>query len=83
MADEPRVSVRTARILTALYFLLYTLAVIWPGYLPFNRVEPRVLGIPFSMVWPTLWLIGGALVLFLLDRVEARAREEKSPPQEA
>lgn len=69
-------SVRGARILTVVYFLLYTLAVIWPGYVPFNRVEPQVLGLPFSMVWPTLWLVGGAGVLFLLDRVETRERDE-------
>lgn len=69
-------STRTARALATAYFILYALAVIWPGYLPFNRIEPEVLGLPFSMIWPTLWLVGAALVLLGLDRVEARERSE-------
>lgn len=76
-------SVRTARILAAAYFACYALAVVWPGYVPFNRVEPMILGLPLSMAWPTLWLLGAVAVLFLLDRVECRAREDEGPGDHA
>lgn len=62
------------RIAAVLYFLLFTLAVTWPGYVPFNTIEPYLLGLPFSMVWVALWVLVSALVLFALDRAEARDR---------
>ena len=65
---------RWHRVAAVAYFLLFVGAVTWPLYLPFNRIEPYVLGLPFSMVWVALWVLGGAGVLFLLDRAEARER---------
>jgi hypothetical protein len=41
---------------------------------PFNRVHPLVLGLPFNMAWMALWIVGGALVLWTLDRIEGRHR---------
>ncbi len=52
------------------FFILYLLAVIWPVALPFSAAEPFVMGIPFSLVWPILWIILGGLALWLLDTVE-------------
>lgn len=65
-------AVRRVRILAAVFLLLFLVAVTWPGMLPFNRVRPLVLGLPFSMVWVALWLVLGILVLWLVDVVERR-----------
>jgi hypothetical protein len=43
--------------------------------LPFARIEPLVLGLPFSMAWIAGWVIGVLVVLVLLDRVEKRHRD--------
>ncbi|SHL20608.1 hypothetical protein SAMN05192556_10969 [Halomonas caseinilytica] len=43
------------------HFTLCTLAMIWPGALIANRVEPTMLGLPFLFAWYILWM----LVLFL------------------
>ena len=56
-----------------LFFLLFALAVTWPGMLPFNRIEPLVLGLPFSMAWIALWVALSFVVLLMLDRVEERS----------
>lgn len=63
-----------ARALAALYFVAFAVAVTWPGVVPFNRVRPFVLGLPFVMVWTALWVLGSLFVLWWLDRVEARHR---------
>jgi hypothetical protein len=68
------VKLATARTLTILYFIGYAVAVTWPGIVPFNRVRPTVLGLPFVMVWMALWIVGALFVLWGLDRVEARHR---------
>ena len=64
----------TARALTIAYFSLMLVFTTWPGMLPFARVYPLVLGLPFSMAWLAGWISGGVVVLFLLDRVEQRYR---------
>jgi hypothetical protein len=69
-------SLRTARTLAATYFVLSLIACTWPGYLPFARTQPFVFGLPFSMAWIAAWLAGSVVVLFLLDRVEARYRAD-------
>jgi len=63
-------SLRAARRLAVVFFLLYTLAVTWPGMLPANRIRPLVLGLPFSMAWVAFWVLGGGVVLWLLHRAE-------------
>ncbi len=68
------VRLRWHRVAAGAYFLLFAAAVTWPLYVPFNRIEPYVLGLPFSMVWVALWVAVGAGVLFLLDRAETRER---------
>lgn len=57
-----------------MFFLLFAGAVTWPGLLLGNRIEPRLFGLPFVMVWVAAWVLGSGLVLFLLDRAEERAR---------
>ena len=58
------------RALLALFFALYLLALSWPGVLPFNRVEPFVLGLPFVFFWVALWVVMGGVALWLLYRHE-------------
>lgn len=49
--------------------LLALLASIWPGYLPGARIEPYVLGLPFSLVW----LVGAILAVFIALLLTFRA----------
>lgn len=68
-------SLRTARLLAVAYFLVMLAAVVWPGAMAASRVEPRILGLPFSFAWPALWVAGSVAVLAWLDRLEARHRD--------
>ena len=69
-------NVRLARRLALAFFLGYTVLLTFPGVLPFNRIRPLVLGLPFSLFWVALWVSGAIVVLWLLDRVEMAARTE-------
>lgn len=68
-------SVRWVRRGAALFFLLFALAVTWPGMLPFNRFRPTILGLPFSMAWIAMWVLLSFLVFLVVDRVESRSRD--------
>ena len=69
-------SLNAARTLTVVYFIAMLLSVTWPGMVPFAKVEPFILGLPFSLAWIAGWIAGSVIVLFLLDRVERRHRTE-------
>ena len=60
----------------ALFFILFVLAVTWPGMIPGNRIFPLVLGLPFSMVWIAGWVVLSFFLLLLLDRAEGQDRED-------
>ncbi len=62
---------------TALFFLLFAGAVTWPGMVPFNRIKPLILGLPFSMAWIAFWVALSFVVLVLLDRAEDPGEEEE------
>lgn len=68
----PTPAVRRVRIFAGVFLLLFLVAVTWPGMVPFNRVRPLVLGLPFSMAWVAFWLVLGIGVLWLVDAVERR-----------
>ncbi len=70
-------SLKAARALTVVYLALMTIFVTWPGLLPFARIEPFILGLPFSMAWIAGWVAGSVVVLYLLDRVERRHRTQE------
>lgn len=76
---------RTSRILVAGYFAVMLVVVTWPGMLPFARIRPLILGLPFSFAWIALWVLGSVLVLWGADRVEARHRsaEARNRPLDA
>lgn len=64
----------TARALAGTYFVAMALAVTWPGMVPFSRVEPRVLGLPFGFFWIIAWVALSVPVLWALERIEGRHR---------
>jgi hypothetical protein len=66
----------TARFLTGLYFALMLVFVTWPGMVPFARIRPLLLGLPFSFAWVAAWVLGSVFVLLAIDRVERRYRED-------
>ena len=78
--------VKLVRAATTIYFVLFLVFVTWPGFVPFNRPLPLVLGLPFNMAAIGLWVGLGAVVLFVLDRSEERnrrggpARDARSRP---
>lgn len=74
---------RRVRRVVVVFFLLYTVAVTWPGMVPFNRIRPLVLGLPLSLVWPALWIVAGCALLFLLEWAWERAAAERGGPLSA
>lgn len=73
-------SVRYARTLAFVFLAAYAVAVTWPGMVPFNRIRPLILGLPFSMVWIAIWIVAGCLVLWMLHSVETAHRKRRPPP---
>jgi hypothetical protein len=53
------------------HFAICTLAMIWPGALIGNRIEPFVMGLPFFIFWYVLWmfiLFAGTWLVYLVSR---------------
>jgi hypothetical protein len=69
-------SVRHARRLVFVLLALYAVALTWPGLVPFNRVRPLVLGLPFVMFWLVLWILVVGVGLALLNAAESRAEAD-------
>jgi hypothetical protein len=72
------VSGRGARVLIVVWAIVYAISLSWPGLTLFNRVEPKILGMPFVMAFVAGWLVLGLIVLILVDR--AVSREEAGEP---
>ena len=60
--------VRLMRRVAFAFFAAYAVLVTYPGVLPFRGPRPFILGMPLPMVWVASWVIGGGIVLWLLDR---------------
>jgi len=63
-------SPRRARLSTALaaWCALVLAAMVWPGYALFGaRIEPFVLGLPFSVFWVALWVALTFVALCVYD----------------
>lgn len=61
---------RAINTAAAIGYLICVLAMIWPGALIGNRIEPFVLGLPFMFFWYVLWiflLFVGLVVVYQLD----------------
>ena len=54
--------------------VLALLASVWPGYLLGARIEPYVLGLPFSLIWPVGCIVLVFIALLLTFRADARKR---------
>ena len=71
------------------YFLAMAFFVTYPGYVPFDRIRPFVLGLPFSLFWQVMWICGAVLVLATVFFWEANAKaradeqgmEQDRPPR--
>ena len=62
-------STRATR-LSLLYFALATATLVWPIYPWFgNRIEPRVLGLPWSLAWVLIVIVCNFAVLLVLFRL--------------
>jgi len=77
-ASEPRAG-RRRRALDlcfALYCALVAVALTWPVYAWAGaKIEPRILGLPFSMGWVILWIVLTLAVLIAYELLGERASE--------
>ena len=64
---------RFATWFAAVYFVLMTISVTYPGIRPFNSIEPTVLGFPFVTSWLVLWIVGAAGVFYLVHRTHSKS----------
>lgn len=61
---------RGAKIGMSIYFGVCTLAMIWPGAVVANRIEPMILGLPFLFFWYVAWVFivfVGTVILYRLE----------------
>jgi hypothetical protein len=59
---------RLRHVLYGLWVVVCLCMLCWPGYAWFgSRIEPYVLGVPFSMIWVIVWVLMSAVVLGLYD----------------
>lgn len=57
---------RLARWVAVVYFVAMTVAVTFPGVMPFNHARPFVLGLPFVFAWYLMWIVGAFPVFLFL-----------------
>jgi hypothetical protein len=74
------VSAGTARGLVVAYIIVIACLLMYPGILPFNRVEPRVLGLPFVIFWVAFCVMLGFVVLVIMD--SSLTHEEENDSEE-
>lgn len=67
---------RSARWLVVIWGAAYVVFLSWPGLVPFNRIEPMILGMPFVMAFVAGWLVLGLIVLLVVDRVISREEDD-------
>ena len=66
----PGSAARLRRTLVIAFFLAYAVAVTFPGVVPFNRIFPLVLGLPFVLAWYAGWVVLGGVVLVVYHAAE-------------
>ena len=66
----PGSAARLRRTLVIAFFLVYAIAVTFPGVVPFNRIFPLVLGLPFVLAWYAGWVVLGGVVLVVYHAAE-------------
>ena len=65
-----------------LFYMLLTLALIWPVATLFSRVQPIVLGMPFSLFSIAALIVTSFSVLLALFIWEGRSGKSCDPPEE-
>ena len=67
--------------LAVVYFVLATAALVWPVY-PWlgNHIEPRVFGVPFSLIWILAIITSNFCVLVVLYRLRLIDDREVDEP---
>jgi hypothetical protein len=63
---------RLVPVLAVAFYVAMAIFVTYPGYLPFNRIRPFVLGMPLSLFWHVFWISGSIFVLAGVYRWEKR-----------
>jgi NADH:ubiquinone oxidoreductase subunit 2 (subunit N) len=63
---------RLVPTLAVAFYLAMAFFVTYPGYVPFDRIRPFVLGMPFAMFWQVLCIIASIFVLTGVYRWEKR-----------
>jgi hypothetical protein len=67
---------RLPHVLFGVYLAVCLLSVIWPGAsLAGARLEPTVLGLPFSFAWYAFWAVATFFALALYHRAVGGGRE--------
>ncbi len=67
---------RLPHVFLAVYLSLCFLSLVWPGAaLAGGRIEPYVLGLPFSLAWYAGWSLATFLALAIYHRATAGGRE--------
>ncbi|NGP52330.1 hypothetical protein [Thioalkalivibrio sp. XN8] len=64
------------RLAVAAVFVLFALAVTWPGALLVAEPGPLVFGLPRALAWYILWILIGLAALLVLDHFESRAGDD-------
>ena len=68
---------KTRYAIAVAYFVAVTGALIWPVYPALgNHIEPRVLGLPWSLTYVLAFILANALVLLWLYRSEPDAIDD-------
>jgi hypothetical protein len=77
--------IRLVPTLAVLYYAAMVFFVTYPGYVPFDRIRPFVLGLPFSLFWQVCWIVGAGLVLggvFVWEKTRRReASDRRTSPE--
>lgn len=65
------------------FYLAATVGLVWPAYAVVGGIRPRVLGLPFSLVYVVLWVVASfavLLALYLWEGRRERGGREGRPP---
>jgi hypothetical protein len=68
---------RTSRGLLVAFFAAYAIFTMYPGALPFNRIRPMILGLPFPIAWISGWVAASGIALWWAWRLDSRSRGEE------
>lgn len=70
---------RLTPALAVVFYLAMLFFVTYPGYVPFSRIHPFVLGLPFSLFWQVLWIVASIFVLAGVYSWEKRRARRAAP----